>query len=186
MTSEINERVWFYYAGEEQVGPLLLGELHDAISNGEITERDYVYREGFGDWKLLSDVPELHQMDSGTFQDNAATQLSTPEKRGDLRVSIKERVVAHNDSLVASGALTDISISGVFFQTTQQCFSVNEEIKITLKEGKGLGKPMHLRGTVVRSAHGTGKQPGYGLELKNLDDHTRASIVEYVKRNQAF
>lgn len=185
MKAGTNARVWFYYAGDEQVGPLQLGELKKAISEGIVGPKDYVYREGYHDWKLLQEVTELEGQESTRLSTDAPTSRSR-EKRLDRRVAIRELVIAHNDSTIASGALTDISVSGVFFKTPENCFSINDEVKITLKDGKGLGKPMHLKGTVVRQARENGVGVGYGLELKNLDERTRSSIIDYVKRNRAF
>lgn len=184
MKAERNARVWFYYARDEQVGPLQLGELKQAISDGIVGPKDYVYREGYQDWKLLEEVNELEVQQPPRPAVGVPTHQSH-EKRSDRRVAIHERVIAHNDSTIASGSLTDISISGVFFKTPETSFSIHDEVKITLKEGKGLGKPMHLKGTIVRQAKENGVGVGYGLELKNLDERTRSSIIDYVKRNQA-
>lgn len=205
-----NSRVWFYYAGEQQVGPLPLSEIKKAVHDGIILEDDYVYREGFHDWKPLREVPELSgnepiprkpalpkdskpgasvQAAARLGQGKANSGAAAPrgkDRRVQPRVGIRELVVAHNDTHIATGSLTDISVSGVFFKTMESCFSINDELKITLKEGKGLGKPLHLRGTVVRQSKENDKLMGYGLELKNLDEKTRSNIIEYVKRHQAF
>jgi hypothetical protein len=184
MNAGIQARIWFYYADEEQVGPIHLHELKQAIEDGIIGPQDYVYREGFQDWKLLSEVTELSHLQP-TPEPPAHPRNRSGEQRSSKRVPIRELVIAHNDSRIASGSLTDISVSGVFFKTQENCFSINDEVKITLKEGKGLGKPMHIRGTVVRQAKESGVCVGYGLELKNLDERSRTTIIDYVKRNQA-
>jgi hypothetical protein len=94
-------------------------------------------------------------------------------------------VVAHNDRKLASGALTDISVSGVLFETSSPCFSINDEVKLTLKEGRGLGKPLNLRGTIVRQTKTKNQRIGYGIELMNLDVQTRAFILGYINKSKA-
>lgn len=185
------ERIWFYYAKETQVGPLKEAELRQAIADGSLAATDYVYREGFGDWKHLKDVPELASGLKGARAPAVSvtvrgTQRSngSDKRQGGKRVAIAELVVAHNDAHVATGLISNISVTGVFFQTHDNVFSLNDEVKLTLKEGKGLGKPMHLRGVVVRHSRDA-TLPGYGLELRGIDEGVRARILDYIKRHQA-
>ena len=186
MATSGQDRVWFYYARDAQVGPVKEAELKTALAEGLLSEKDYVYREGFSDWKLLKDVPEF-KISGVRSQPIARAPIKPPsssdKRSGNKRVSIKEHVVAHNDTHVATGLISNISVSGVFFETADSVFSLNDEVKLTLKEGKGLGKPMHLRGVVVRQCRDG--LPGYGLELRGLDEASRARIQEYIKRHQA-
>lgn len=184
-----SRRIWFYYASEVQVGPMTFDSLRDAILNGEIARDDYVFREGFHDWRKLGDVDELAEVLGAA----APAPVSNPgertvrsrDRRIQPRAPISDSVVVHNDNNLTSGLVTDISASGIFLETSDNCFRLNDEIKITLKQSKGLGKPLLLKGTVVRHTR-TGKSGfGYGVELMNLDERTRASIAAYVKRNQA-
>ena len=186
MATPTNDRIWFYYARDTQVGPLKEHELKAAIADGSLTEKDYVYREGFSDWKSLKDVSELKATPVSS-EPAARAPIKPPtavrdKRSAGKRVAIQELVVAHNDTHVATGLISNISVSGVFFETADSVFSLNDEVKLTLKEGKGLGKPMHLRGVVVRqSREGL---PGYGLELRGLDEASRTRIQEYIKRHQ--
>lgn len=179
------ERIWFYYAKDQQVGPLKEGELRAAIAEGTVRSDDYVYREGYSDWKQLKDVPELGR----GITPPGVTAFRKPnkanEKRNRNRVPICELVVAHNDSHVATGLISNISVTGLFFETRDAVFTLNEEVKLTLKEGKGLGKPMHLRAVVVRQAQDSRFPMGYGLELRGLDEAARLRIAEYVRKHQA-
>lgn len=169
-----------------------LSELLAAVRSGAVGQTDYVYREGFQDWKKLLDVSELaHALSSGsggaeggrpTRKDVA---MSKRDRRRTDRAPIDERVIAHNDFKIASGALTDISVSGVLFETSTPCFSINDEVKLTLKEGRGLGKPLNLRGTIVRQTKTTNQRVGYGIELMNLDIQTRAFILGYINKSKA-
>ena len=192
--SQGQERVWFYYARESQVGPLQESELLAAIVAGQLTQDDYVYREGFSDWKFLKDVGELSQAQANALRKTTASTPMRPLKphaagekpnRKRERVPIRERVVAHNDAHVASGHISNISLSGVFFETASGVFAQGDEVKLTLKEGRGLGKPMHLHGVIVRQCRGEGLPTGYGLELRGLDDAARGRIADYIKRHEA-
>jgi hypothetical protein len=95
-------------------------------------------------------------------------------------------VVAHNASHVATGHISNISVTGLYFETPDSVFALNDEVKITLKEGRGLGKPMHLSGVIVRQSRGDARDAaGYGLELRGVDEAARARILDYIKRHQA-
>ena len=174
-------RIWFYYAGEQQVGPLTKQELHTAIQERLLGPKDFVYREGFSDWQTLSALPELATLE----EDNQPTQKVQSQKRTSQRAAIRELVVAHNDTQVATGHISNISTTGVFLETQSSVFSLEDEVKLTLKEGKGLGKPLHLSGIIVRKIQGKGQQEGFGIQLKNLDKGTYERIEDYISRNRA-
>jgi uncharacterized protein YchJ len=182
MGAALNERIWFYYAKEEQVGPMTEAELRSAIAEGALKDVDFVYREGFPDWRPLGEVSELKAPSKSHL---VSVQIADTQGRRAPRASIHELVVAHNDTSVATGHLKNISISGIYFETEDAVFKLNDEVKLTLKEGKGLGRPMHLKAIVVRQVREKGLHVGYGLELRGLDETSRARIVDYVKRHQA-
>ncbi|NBX15792.1 MAG: DUF4339 domain-containing protein [Proteobacteria bacterium] len=189
MGAALNERIWFYYANEAQVGPMTEQELRLAISEGALNSSDFVYREGFADWQALSSVDELGHAAPQSHLVSVPIQHAQPKDdkpaRRAPRAVISELVVAHNDNFVATGHIKNISTSGLYFETEDAVFKINDEIKLTLKEGKGLGKPMHLKAVVVRQAREKGLHIGYGLELRGLDENSRARIAEYIKRHQA-
>lgn len=184
MGAALNERIWFYYAKEAQVGPMTETELLAVIAEGNLQDTDYVYREGFPDWRVLGEVPELRQQPKSHLVSVPVGGEQSSSRRAP-RAVIQELVVAHNDHNVATGHIKNISISGIYFETEDAVFKLNDEVKLTLKEGKGLGKPMHLKAVVVRQARENGLHVGYGLELRGLDETSRARILEYVKRHQA-
>lgn len=184
MGAALNERIWFYYAREEQVGPMTEAELREAIADGTIKDVDYVYREGFPDWRHLSDVNELKAPPKSHLVSVSVGDTANQGRRAP-RASIHELVVAHNDTNVATGHIKNISISGIYFETEDAVFKLNDEVKLTLKEGKGLGRPMHLKATVVRQVREKGLHVGYGLEMRGLDETTRSRILDYVKRHQS-
>jgi GYF domain 2/PilZ domain len=207
-------RIWFYFANENQVGPLSFQELEGAVQDGALHQQDYVFRDGYKDWIFAKDVPELQvsfQLSSTLASSAAVSSAQTvtnatsattaklslvnensssrvnPGLRS-LRVVMEERVVAHNEQRVVSGKIENISVSGVFFHTSEEVFGLNDSIKLTLKEGKGLGKPVQLQGIVVRksnSTQGPNKTYGYGIELRSIDDASRTRIEDYISRHKA-
>jgi hypothetical protein len=174
--ADISKRVWYFYNGEAQVGPLTEQELREQIADKTVLPNHHVYKDGFENWKLLVDVSELMSPIDGSGD--------TEVKRTSPRAPIHELVIAHNDRHIASGTLRNISITGLFFETSDSAFKLNEEIKLTLKEGRGLGKPVNLRGIVVRSSQDEKFPRGYGLELRDVDENTQSRISEYIKRHQ--
>ncbi len=181
MTGNANDRVWFYYAREQQIGPLKEGELKQALTSGELGGDDFVFREGYPDWKKLKDVPELNRSLLASTS-VVKRPIPTADKRHKNRAPIHEQVVAHNDNHVASGIISDISVTGLFLETRDSTFGLNDEVKLVLKEGRGLGKPMNLRAVVVRQARDNRFPMGYGLELRGLDESARARIQDYLKK----
>ncbi len=172
------KRIWYFYNGEAQVGPMSESELRNLVADKTVAPNHHVFREGFENWKLLADVPEL----SNPLEN---IPLEAP-KRTAPRAPIHELVVAHNDRHIASGTIRNISLTGLFFETHDSAFKLNEEIKLTLKEGRGLGKPVNLRGVVVRSSQDEKFPRGYGLELRDVDDAIQARIVDYIKRHHSM
>ncbi len=168
-----DQRSWFYYSGESQVGPLTLSEILRARSMGLVREEDYVYRQGFADWKFWKDVPELAAPPAGGEEVSAAGRAP--------RAELREAVIAHNDQILVSGVIRNISASGVFFETQKTGFLLHDEVKLTLKDGKGLGRPLHLAGIVVRLEQGT----GYGVELRGVDEKILSRIRDYVSKHAA-
>ncbi len=186
------DRVWFYFAREKQVGPISEVELRAAVSENLLTINDYVYCEGFADWKVLRDLPEMlmppappARGPAGVPKGNprAAAALEQEKRSAAQRVPLDALIIAHNDRYVATGSIRNISLTGLFFETEQWVFNLKDEVKITLKEGRGLGKPMHLRGVIVRKATDAKFPKGYGLELREMDELMEKRIAEYVKRN---
>ena len=76
---EDGEPIWYYCSdGESQVGPITLGELQGAVTNGNCPLDAMVYRDGFDDWRPLEDVPEILsaiERDFARGGDTAATRL---------------------------------------------------------------------------------------------------------------
>jgi hypothetical protein len=44
------------YKNGEQTGPFSIGEIQAKLGNGEISDSDFVWKEGMTDWVLISSV----------------------------------------------------------------------------------------------------------------------------------
>jgi len=59
------EATWYIVVDGEQKGPLPPIELSQLFAKGAVGLDSYVWKEGFDDWKVASDVPELTQIFGG-------------------------------------------------------------------------------------------------------------------------
>ena len=80
--------VWHLAIGKDQKGPFTAAEVKDRARRGEINGDTFIWREGLGDWKPLSDVSEFADIVPGT--DVAREQPMFAGRIG--RASCRERV----------------------------------------------------------------------------------------------
>ncbi|MCB9666717.1 MAG: zinc-ribbon domain-containing protein [Myxococcales bacterium] len=69
------EDLWHVVVGAEQQGPLSLAKVGELIATGAIDWDAYVWQEGYDDWKVARDVPELV---SGIAQGEAPSAARPP------------------------------------------------------------------------------------------------------------
>jgi hypothetical protein len=51
--------IWYALVNGEQIGPVDLADLQRRVRKGDVSTKTFVWRDGMGDWKRVSDVPEL-------------------------------------------------------------------------------------------------------------------------------
>ena len=61
-----SDATWYIVVDGEQKGPLPPIELSQLFAKGAVGLDSYVWKEGFDDWKVASDVPELAQIFGGS------------------------------------------------------------------------------------------------------------------------
>jgi uncharacterized RDD family membrane protein YckC len=72
---------WYYADGQDRQGPLMAEELRQRFQRGEISLTTLVWREGYGEWKALSEAVEELQLQNLT---SAASNLGSGfDLRGD-------------------------------------------------------------------------------------------------------
>ena len=59
------EATWYIVVDGEQQGPLAPIELSQLFAKGSVNLESYVWNEGFDDWKIASEVPEVAQLFGG-------------------------------------------------------------------------------------------------------------------------
>ncbi len=70
-------REWWYITEGDPVGPVTEAQLFELLRLKKIDQFTFVWREGLGDWKTISNIPELHE--------NPATPPPAPISRHEQR-----------------------------------------------------------------------------------------------------
>lgn len=82
-----NDAVWYIVVDGEQKGPLPPIELSQLFAKGTVGLDSYVWKEGFDDWKVAGDVPELARIFGGAAaspQPTGSDETSSFGTGGDL------------------------------------------------------------------------------------------------------
>lgn len=81
------EKKWFVYMGDHHEGPFSLSDVQVKLSLGSVSAASYVWAEGMGDWKLITEVPEFGPMTAAAAQPlpvtappEARVELATPQQ----------------------------------------------------------------------------------------------------------
>lgn len=72
------EATWYIVVDGEQKGPLAPIDLSQLFAKGSVSLESYVWNEGFDDWRVASDVPELAQLFGGAAS-RAKPQAATDD-----------------------------------------------------------------------------------------------------------
>ncbi len=89
---------WFAMVKGKQLGPFDVRGLEGRVKTGELTLRTYLWRQGMGDWKRASDVPEVSQVFAGVSSAGATatgpTSAAPAERPSSKKVAPVQRDVA--------------------------------------------------------------------------------------------
>ena len=88
---------WFAMVKGKQLGPFDVRGLEGKVKTGELTLRTYLWKQGMGDWKRASDVPEVGPVFAGVSS-AGATAPAAPSAE---RPSSKKVVSVQRDVAVA-------------------------------------------------------------------------------------
>jgi len=72
------EAVWHLVIDQQQVGPMTVDEVGQRFAAGDIDAESYVWKEGFGDWQRLADVPDLAPVLGGGGSASAPEPAADP------------------------------------------------------------------------------------------------------------
>ena len=73
------EATWYIVVNGEQKGPLPPIELSQLVAKGSVGLSSYVWQEGFDDWKVAGDVPELAQVFGGAAAQAQSSQAAVDD-----------------------------------------------------------------------------------------------------------
>ena len=73
------EATWYIVVDGEQKGPLAPIELSQLFAKGSVGLDSYVWNEGFDDWKVASEVPELAQIFGGAASQDMRPHAATDD-----------------------------------------------------------------------------------------------------------
>ncbi|MCH2192495.1 MAG: PilZ domain-containing protein, partial [Gammaproteobacteria bacterium] len=90
------------------------------------------------------------------------------------------RVVVHNNGQLTIGQGVNISASGIFVETSDQLFSVGEQLKLSVR-CDGLKKPFNAEADVIRFSSDPRWPVGYGLRFVDIPEQIRKNIQELVE-----
>ncbi len=82
------EKKWFVYLGDHHEGPFSLEDIQSKLNLGLVTPSSFVWAEGMGDWKLMSEV-EAFQAILKPKSDNVISLVPTPPLGPTLEPSIE-------------------------------------------------------------------------------------------------
>jgi uncharacterized protein DUF4339 len=140
---------WYYCTDEnQQVGPISLLELVEAVMTGKVALDGLAWRDGFGDWLPIEDVPEIRAVldaqDAGGGTDTAATRFVAPAV---LNTRSQKATIALGIGL-ASMFLAWIPFTGFlgFFAIVLGGFAIRE---IRQSNGQKTGVPLAIAGMVT-------------------------------------
>jgi hypothetical protein len=174
----MNEQIWYVYHNEQQVGPFMLAQLQQLITNKMIAQNAYIFKVGWKDWRPMEDCYEEMDLPS------TAPPSSDERREKAPRASIQGRVVVHNNGQLAIGAGVNISSSGIFVETKEELFHIREHLKLSVRCA-GMKKAFNVVAKVMRYNQNPKYPIGYGLQFQDLDESVRNEIDRIVREHNA-
>jgi len=181
----MQEQIWYVFQNEQQIGPFALEQVQQMYTSKMMTTDAYLYRAGWKDWRPVAECYEEIGVPHPQNKKTPDVQQPMKQKRtGAPRASIEGRVIVHNNGQLVIGTGVNISMTGIFVETTDQMFTVGERLKLTVKSDE-LAKPFNVVAQVIRYNADPRLPVGYGLMFENLDPLIREEIKELVAAHNA-
>jgi hypothetical protein len=179
----INENFqWFLFQNESQTGPYPTSEMKRLIQAGQILEAAYVWRDGFSNWKLVSELEELKIVKPGAIVPPKPPTPIVPENKKEKRMVPRKPLVAQvyltDQSQVIHGLCRDVSVGGMQVLTDKVLGDVGSAIRLNVNppEGSGLN-PFVAEGVIVRILE---DRRGFALRFTRISDEAKKSIEGYI------
>lgn len=178
----MSEQIWYLYQNGQQVGPFETQQVTQLYINNMISKDGYIFKVGWKDWRPLEDGyealgipnPNQAQASSKAYQEDL-------DKRREVapRATINGRVVVHNNGQLSVGHGVNISVAGIFVETSDQMFTVGETLRLSVR-CDGLAKAFNAEAVVIRFNTDKRFSLGYGMKFTKIDPEIQKSIQELV------
>lgn len=177
----MNDQVWYLYQNGQQLGPFGTQQVTQLFVTNMIAEDGYIFKVGWKDWLPIEEGYEALGLEK---PENASWDAEQQERRraNAPRGSIKGRVVVHNNGQLTIGQGVNISSTGIFVETSDQLFTVGEQLKLSVR-ADGQIKAFNAEAQVIRFNSDDKFPLGYGLQFTLIDDISRDDIQRLVDDN---
>ena len=176
----MSEQVWYLYQNGQQIGPFDTQQVSQLITNKMISQEGFIFKVGWKDWRPLEEGLE----ELGVTPSEGAPTPPDPEamekrRANSPRASVKGRVAVHNNGQLTVGHGVNISATGIFVETTEEMFTVGEQLKLSVR-CNGLEKAFNAEAVVIRFNNDSRFPVGYGLQFVEIPDKARDDINRLV------
>lgn len=121
-----NKAAWYYHVAGEMNGPVSIMDLRSLVSSRQLTVDELVWKEGFADWRPISEVPELKHLTAGALATGNSSQpmLQTTSPNS----SVSQSSAQHMPHPRTSG----LAITGISLGVLGLSFSVLSAVALLL------------------------------------------------------
>lgn len=173
----MNHLEWYVYQNGQQLGPFDKDKILSLLNDKMILDTAYLFKAGWKDWRPVEDTFEELGVDAGS---DLPAQERVNRRAAAPRASIAGRVIVHNNGQLVIGSGVNISRTGIFVETTEQIFTLGENLKLTVK-CDGLGRPFNAVAEIIRFNSDPRFPIGYGMRFIDLDNRIIESVGQLVE-----
>lgn len=183
---------WFVFAHGTQFGPFSQAELLQSLQNQNVGESDFVWRQGWGNWKPLGKVDELMALRGNLVPPSLDfAPPPVPAQKSDRRRNPRKPFVAklfiHNEKDLVIAMCRDISMGGMQVLTDRIPGELGEKIKLNVSAAASGGasngsdmKGFVAEGEIVRLLE-DGR--GFSFRFTKLSPEAKKAIDGYLKNS---
>lgn len=176
----MSDQIWYLYQNGQQVGPFDTQQVSQLFVNNMIAEDGYIFKVGWKDWRPIEEGYEALGLERPDGVDTSSTAVER-RRANAPRATVNGRVVVHNNGQLTIGQGVNISATGLFVETTDQLFTVGEQLKLSVR-CDGLSKAFNAEALVVRFNTDKRFPLGYGMQFTQIDDANREEIQNLVEQ----
>lgn len=176
----MDERVWYIFQNNQQMGPFDGDQIKQLHTNSMINQDGYLFKVGWKDWRPIQDCLGEFGVDAPSSGGGLSEGELAVRRQQAPRATINGRVDVHNDAQFSAGAGVNISATGIFVETTERVFKVGEHLKLTVRV-EGIQKPFNVLAKVIRLSEDPRFPIGYGMVFENIPEDIKGQIQELVE-----